>query len=153
MGSRICAAQRQARVSKDGRMAKSKSASAQKELSALHNRLAEQGPCERGSSPGERKDVRTSGRKQGLATHSRAAMRKQSASRPSIQNWLEGAPAMEARMRTSIGLLREDTPCCRYHHTPLRPHIEPAPMEQYTGQLFYKPTRVVWHCPRRNARG
>ena len=52
-------------------------------------------------------------------------------------------------MRTSIGLLHEGTPFCRYHHTPLRPHVEPAPMEQYTGQLFYKPTRVVWHCPRK----
>ena len=52
-------------------------------------------------------------------------------------------------MRTSIGLLHEGTPCCRWHHVKLKPHVEPAPMEQYTGQLFYKPTRVVWRCPRK----
>lgn len=48
-------------------------------------------------------------------------------------------------MRTSIGLIPENL-LCRYHHTPLKPRIEPAPLEQYTGQLHSRPTRVVYRC-------
>lgn len=48
-------------------------------------------------------------------------------------------------MHVTIGLVPQK-PVCRYHGNTLIGHVEPAPMEDYTGQLRVKPTRVVYRC-------
>jgi len=54
-----------------------------------------------------------------------------------------------SEIHISHGLLHEDVPRCRHHHCKLRPRVEPGPREVTMGQLLTKPTRVVWHCPRK----